>query len=116
MSMQDTVNFHLFTKKQKTSYHVHQRDKLYVFQNYEKRGLEKIQYLLGVGIELILILWPLYFEQKLPSTFTYIIFQVDQFNKLKLVTRLGDELVTDWLPFDVTGVGELKFLNLESIL
>ena len=98
---------------------MHQRDKLYVFQNYEKRGLEKIQYLLGVGIELILILWPLYFEQKLPSKFTYIIFQVEQFqivDKLKLLTRLGDELVTDWLPFDVTGVGELKYLNLESIL
>ena len=98
---------------------MHQRDKLYVFQNYEKRGLEKIQYLLGVGIELILILWPLYFEQKLPSKLTYIIFQVEQFkivDKLKLLTRLGDELVTDWLPFDVTGVGELKYLNLESIL
>ena len=98
---------------------MHQRDKLYVFQNYEKRGLEKIQYLLGVGIELILILWPLYFEQKLPSKFIYIIFQVEQFqivDKLKLLTRLGDELVTDWLPFDVTGVGELKYLNLESIL
>ena len=76
---------------------MHQRDKLYVFQNYEKRGLEKIQYLPGVDrIELILILWPLYFEQKLPSKFTYIIPQVEQFNKLKFVTRLGDELVTDW--------------------
>ena len=42
--------FHLFTNKQKTSYHVHQRDKLYVFQNYEKRGLEKFNIYSGSGL------------------------------------------------------------------